>query len=351
MDLAIGVPEENLTGPIPDAGAVNVLYGSAAGLTSTGDQFWNQDSTGVNDGAEAGDEFGFSLAAANLGGSSQADLAIGEPFENVGAIIAAGGVNVLYGSATGLTASGNQFWTQDSAGVLGTAEDGDALGWSLAAANLGKSSQSDLAIGAPFEDLGAIHQGGAVNVLYGSSTGLTSTGDQLWSQDSTGVNGTAEAGDWFGFSLAATNLGKSSEADLAIGVTFEDVGALSAAGAVNVLYGSSSGLSATGDQLWTQDSSGIQDTAEAGDSLVWSVSAANYGHSTQADLAIGAPGETVGGDVSAGAVNVLYGSSTGLSSTGDQFWKQDSTGISGDGAQAGDGFGAALPGSRFIEVF
>jgi hypothetical protein len=43
-----------------DAGAVNVLYGSAGGLqaTSPDDQFWNQDSAGVKDTAEGDDGFG-----------------------------------------------------------------------------------------------------------------------------------------------------------------------------------------------------------------------------------------------------------------------------------------------------
>jgi hypothetical protein len=46
---------------ILDAGAVNVLYGGANGLTATGDQIWTQDSSGINDQAEASDEFGFAL--------------------------------------------------------------------------------------------------------------------------------------------------------------------------------------------------------------------------------------------------------------------------------------------------
>ncbi|TMK96665.1 MAG: hypothetical protein E6G40_10595 [Actinobacteria bacterium] len=63
-DLAIGVRGEDV-GTVPGAGAVNVLYGSAGGLqaTSPDDQFWNQDSPGVRDTAEAGDDFGYSLGA------------------------------------------------------------------------------------------------------------------------------------------------------------------------------------------------------------------------------------------------------------------------------------------------
>ena len=44
-DIAIGVPNEDQAGA--DDGAVNVIYGSAGGLTSTGNQVWSQDSPGI----------------------------------------------------------------------------------------------------------------------------------------------------------------------------------------------------------------------------------------------------------------------------------------------------------------
>jgi hypothetical protein len=57
----------------------------------------------------------------------------------------------------------------------------------------------DLVIGSPGEDIGGIKDAGAVNVLYGSGSGLTATGDQLWHQNVAGVLGGSEAGDVFGF--------------------------------------------------------------------------------------------------------------------------------------------------------
>jgi hypothetical protein len=44
------------------------------------------------------------------------------------------------------------------------------------------------------------------------------------------------------------------------------------------------------------------------------------------DLAIGVPGQTVGGDLGAGAVSVIYGTADGLSSVNNQFWSQDRLG-------------------------
>ena len=61
-DLAVGVPLEDFATGKTNDGGVNVIYGSAGGLTATGNQFWSQDSTGIFGGAESGDVFGLSLA-------------------------------------------------------------------------------------------------------------------------------------------------------------------------------------------------------------------------------------------------------------------------------------------------
>ena len=129
-------------------------------------------------------------------------LAYANPFlDERGELV--GAVNVLYGSPTGLVATGNQLWSQDSAGVMGVAEAGDAFGFDLAAANFGNDPAADLAVGVPTEDLigSSKVNVGSVNVLYGSSTGVTSTGNQSWTQDSAGIIGIAEVGDRFGLGL------------------------------------------------------------------------------------------------------------------------------------------------------
>ena len=49
---------------IASAGAVEVLYGSSSGLSATAklpDQFWTQDSAGVDNSAEFADDFGTTL--------------------------------------------------------------------------------------------------------------------------------------------------------------------------------------------------------------------------------------------------------------------------------------------------
>jgi FG-GAP repeat len=68
--------------------------------------------------------------------------------------------------------------------------------------------KDDLAIGAPAEDMiteaGTITDAGAVNVIYGSSNGLSATSptpDQFLVQGNAGVDDAAEDSDLFGFSL------------------------------------------------------------------------------------------------------------------------------------------------------
>ena len=63
---------------------MHVLYGSAAGLTATGSQYWNQNSAGVADAVESGDRFGSALAAGKLNNDAFAELVVGVRRRDVG---------------------------------------------------------------------------------------------------------------------------------------------------------------------------------------------------------------------------------------------------------------------------
>jgi hypothetical protein len=74
------------------------------------------------------DRFGSAQAAGDFNGDGFADLAAGASGQSVSGVGGAGAVNVLPGSAEGLTTSGARLFSQNSPGVPGTAETFDQFG-------------------------------------------------------------------------------------------------------------------------------------------------------------------------------------------------------------------------------
>jgi hypothetical protein len=344
-DLAVGIPGE-MVGGEDSAGAVSILLGSPAGLTATGDQLWHQDSTDVNNAAEAGDQFGLAVGTGDFDGNGFADLAVGAPTENLNDGADAGGVNVLYGSAAGLIADDDDFWNQGVAGIKQKVEPGDWFGYRVTGGDFNGDGFDDLLTGVPQEDLSGFTNAGGASAIYGTAAGLDEAGDDFWHQDSGGISRTAGAGDEFALSIATGDFDGDGFDDAAMGVPGEDVSDQGESGGVAVIYGTAGGLDDPDDDFWHQDDPQIKDSAEFLDRLGHSVMAGNFGNGPQDDLAIGAILEVVGGEDSAGAVNVIYGSPSDLISTENQFWHQDSDGVL-DSAEDGDwfGFGLGQPGA------
>jgi hypothetical protein len=272
-DLAVGVPFHDLLPFTFDIGRVYLYRGGPTGLQS--DDFLDQKADDIADAAEAGDQFGFALAVGDFNADLRDDLAVGVPGEDLlsNSVGDAGAVHVFLGTSFDFVLLDREtdiFFGQGSlAGVA--IEAGDRMGRALAVGKFNNDLFADLAIGVPGEDIGSIASAGLVTVVYGGSNGPSLTNIQHWHQNVAGIADTAEAGDEFGRALSAWNYGKSTQSDLAIGVPFEDLLSINTntqqpdAGAVHVLYGSSSGLTATESQFWHQDRPGIASAASAGD--------------------------------------------------------------------------------------
>jgi hypothetical protein len=325
-DLAIGVPGRDLA-TAPDAGEVVVLRGGPHGLTATGSRTLTRASAGAA-GSSAGFRFGSALAAGDVNGDGRADLAVGAPIES------RGGAAMFLGAPTGVTTAGSQWWTQASPGIDDVVDGGDRFGAALAIADFDDDGHGDLAIGTPNIVIDAAV--GKVIVLPGTSTGPTASGHQVWDSP---VEGTDDWGPEFGFALASGDFDGDGAHDLAIGAPWTG----SRRGSVYVLYGGSSGLDAAGAQLWSQDSAGVPGTSEDDDVFGIAVAALDVDRSGQADLAIGASGESAH-RAAAGRVSVIPGRAGGLSSAGIRAWSQDSPGVK-DSEEREDHFGSSLAGS------
>ena len=121
------------------------------------DQFWTQDSKDVEDDAENDDYFGWSLSSGDYNGDGCDDLAVGVLNENIGSVVSAGAVNIIYGSPAGLTTTSllpDQFLVQGFFNIEDVAERVDDFGATLSSGDYNGDGFDDLSIGVPYEDIG-----------------------------------------------------------------------------------------------------------------------------------------------------------------------------------------------------
>ncbi|MEU6955563.1 trypsin-like serine protease [Streptomyces sp. NPDC045714] len=220
------------------------------------------------------------------------DVAIADPDATVGSAAKAGRVQLVYGGG-----KGNAELSQALPIFSGSAEANDRFGGSLATFDHNLDGCTDLAVGVPGEAIGTNAGAGGVHIVYGAPAGLgkgKATVNLVQGTGSGALLGMgAEAGDRMGEAIAAgTTI--AGVPYLAIGVPGEDGAGFTNAGAVVYLHG-------TGQTnvLINQSSEGVAGAMESNDDF-----GASLAGSPQ-HLAIGAPGEAIGGMADAGAVSVF----------------------------------------------
>ena len=342
-DAVVADPYAMVAG-MAEAGRVIVLYGDADGLIGEGARDVVAQSTdSVSGTPDPGDRFGYALAVGDLNCDEYTDLVVGTPYEDVGGNADSGYVQVIWGAATGLgTGDPSTQYTQTAFGNPVTA--GDQFGYALdVLEDLGQGGTPEpdayaLAIGAPGTNVSGRNDAGWVGVLHAVDGGNLPI---EFTQDTTGIPGSAEAGDRFGAAVSVSHLVRTGDGqdtlDVVVGSPTEDLGTDADAGSFTLIADVYDGFA--GATAYDQNSPGVPGSVEPGDRFgdVLETVLVN----DTAWLAVGIPREDVGSAANAGSVQFFSSDIDDDSMTPGAALSQNTAGV-GDTAESGDLFGDAL---------
>ena len=277
------------------------------------------------------------------------DLAVGIQGQDAGGVNGAGGVHVIFGSASGLSRR-DRVITRATRGVAG-APGQDGFGSVVAAGDFDGDGFDDLAVGAPFDAVGGVLNAGSVHVLYGSRRGPSGKRDRILAHGRPGLGPAGGPFEGFGWTLAVANLAGDRRDDLAVTTINGPAGGVDDAGYVEVLPGGPRGLTGRGRTRLSRASAGVAGDPVSFEAFGYSLAAGEMGGSRRVDLAIGARRAQVDAATDAGSVFVLFGRRRGPSGRGSQYLDQlvlhGGLGGVDTEPEQGDTFGAALAAGEF----
>ncbi|OPG10704.1 hypothetical protein B1R27_01190 [Streptomyces sp. GKU 895] len=210
--------------------------------------------------------YSYGLAAGKVNGDGKTDLVIlGTQFTGQ---TEADRVWYLKGASSGLTSGASKTYASQP--------------WGAAIGDFDKNGYGDIAVGLPDNNDGK----GIVSVWRGTSSGPS--GSMTYNQASSGVSGSPEAGDNFGYSVSAGDTNGDGYADLAVGVPQEDVDGKEDQGGVTVFRGGSGGLTGT-RSTWIPQT--VLGPADSYASFGSAVRLRDLDRDGKADLTVGANGD------------------------------------------------------------
>ncbi len=337
-----------------EAGETYLVFGAAGGWNASLDLSTLDGTNGFRlDGIDAVDRSANSVAGAgDVNGDGFADLIIGAYFGDRTGDDNAGEAYVVFGRASGWSASLDLSTLNGTTGfrVLG-ADPNDFAGFSVAGAgDVNGDGFDDVIIGARGGDPGGRDGAGEAYVVFGRASGWSSTFDV---STISGANGFRldgiDAGDQFGYVVAgAGDVNGDGLADLIVGAQTGDPGGRSDAGETYIVFGRTSGWGAAEAMSALDGTNGFRlDGVDQLDNAGFSVaSAGDINADGFDDLIIGALFADPGGDSNAGETYVVFGRASGWSASLALSALNGTNGFRIDGIDASDvsGFSVASAG-------
>ncbi|MEU5000152.1 FG-GAP repeat protein [Streptomyces sp. NPDC021622] len=354
-DLATSATHANVGGK-DKAGQVVVTYGGAERRHTT----YSQNSAGVPGTAEAGDAFGADTAYGDFDRDGYDDLAVAAIGEDVGTDVDGGTVQILWGSAAGLSGGStladprptkhDKFGGPIQAGDFdGDGTDDLAVGASSGAATIDLFDGGIARTGTPgdhYTVLPPIHSGegaGPFNLHSGDVNGDGrddlivdgySTADgynaNLWLPGSAnGITTTGVQRLPAGYITDVGDTDSDGYGDVIIGLTWDEgIDGANKGGTVYVVKGNANGPYG-GSETITQDSPGIPGGSENGDNFGAELDLGDINGDGHLDLVVSSPGEDLDGVSDAGSATLVYGAAdgSGLSTQGAVLLSQDTPGV------------------------
>ncbi|MFL5684221.1 MAG: FG-GAP and VCBS repeat-containing protein [Chloroflexota bacterium] len=265
----------------------------------------------------------------DFNGDGYADLAVTAPGDHT----RRGGVSVLYGSSSGLTALGDQRWWEGTPGLVPIIDTVPPRAYQfdrVATGDFDSDGYADLAVGSAYHDAEFGRDVDTLRLIRGSRSGLTTAGNKVWK-----VTDLPEAGpDRFYLTGGMTtgDFDGDGYADLAFSSPLYDANFLGQ-GSVGIMFGGRAGLDPSTTRFVVAGSPG--DGA-----LFGPLASGDLDADGRDDLIAGSEGARIAGALT-GAVYVYRGRGDRLIGQDADMWSEARAAVPGNPVGY-DGFGHEL---------